>query len=127
MRASAAQLIAVVDDDARVLEAIRDLLESAGLEVRSFSTGKAFLDSEAFERFDALISDLDMAQMGGLELQQAVAARRADLPVIMLSARGESEQRQRAIERGAQAFLQKPFDGAELLAILLPSYSGKGK
>jgi FixJ family two-component response regulator len=108
--------VAVVDDDARVLESLEDLLESAGHTVLVFASGKALLDDQAFTAIDCLITDIGMPQLDGFELQRLVQVRRPGLPVILITGRHEIADQQRAATLGNHGFFFKPFDGQALLA-----------
>jgi len=113
---SQASTVAVVDDDARVLESLEDLLESAGHIVLVFGSGKALLDDQAFAAIDCLITDIGMPQLDGFELQRLAQARRPGLPVILISGRHEIADQQRAAALGNHGLFFKPFDGQALLA-----------
>ena len=107
--------VAVVDDDARVLESLEDLLESAGHTVFAFGSGQELLDNHAFGAIDCLIADIGMPQLDGFELHRLARARRPELPVIFITGRHEYADRQRAMAAGNQGFFCKPFDGQALL------------
>ena len=80
-------IVAVVDDDTRVLESLEDLLESAGHTVLAFGSGQALLDNDAFSTIDCLIADIGMPQLDGFELQRLARARRPELPIIFITGR----------------------------------------
>jgi FixJ family two-component response regulator len=108
--------VAVVDDDLRLLESLRDLLESGGYSVRSFRSAKSFLENEAsVSEIDCLIADIGMPFIDGFELEAMVRQSRPTLPVILITGRHEIAAQQRAIARGNR-FFRKPFDAQELLA-----------
>jgi len=77
-------VVAVVDDDSRVLESLEDMLESAGYRVRLFASAKQFLDT-AMAEVDCVISDIGMPGADGFELQQIIRNSRPTLPVILTS------------------------------------------
>jgi FixJ family two-component response regulator len=111
-------IIAVVDDDTRLLESIGDLLESAGYSVRLFKTAMSFLeDKAALSEADCLIADIGMPVIDGFELEKRVRQVRAQLPVILITGRHEIADQQRAIAQGHR-FFRKPFDGPALLAAI---------
>jgi FixJ family two-component response regulator len=111
-------IIAVVDDDPRLLEALRDLLESAGYSVRSFRSARLFLEDEAaLSESDCLIADIGMPVIDGFELENLVKQARPELPVILITGRHEIGDQQRAIAQGNR-FFRKPFDGQALLAAI---------
>jgi FixJ family two-component response regulator len=109
-------IIAVVDDDPRVLESLEDLLESAGHTVVAFSSARALLDDGGFTAVGCLIADIGMPQIDGFELHRLARARRPELPVIFITGRHEIADQQRATTAGNQGFFCKPFDGQALLA-----------
>ena len=107
--------IAVVDDDRRILESLKNLLESADYAVHSFASAAALLESDWLEEIDCLISDIDMPVMDGLELLRVVHAARPALPVILIT--GHPELLNRLPPMGASHYrsFKKPFDGQQLL------------
>ena len=114
-------LILVVDDEADV-EALfrqqfrRDLRD--GRFVMEFAQSAAAALQRISEAADAtlilILSDINMPEMSGLELLPKAKALRPDVPVIMITAYGDAETKQRALERGAEALLTKPIDFAAL-------------
>jgi FixJ family two-component response regulator len=111
-------IVAVVDDDPRLIESLEDLLESAGYSVRSFRTAGSFLeDSVALSETDCLIADIGMPVIDGFELEKRVRQVRPELPVILITGRHEIADQQRAIAQGNR-FFRKPFDGQALLAAI---------
>jgi FixJ family two-component response regulator len=111
-------IIAAVDDDLRLLESLRDLLESAGYSVRSFRSARLFLEDEAaLSESDCLIADIGMPVIDGFELGNLVKQARPELPVILITGRHEIADQQRAIAQGNR-FFRKPFDGQALLAAI---------
>lgn len=111
-------VIAVVDDDPRLLESIGDLLESVGHSVRSFGSARSFLeDKAALLETDCLIADIGMPVIDGFELEKLAKQARPELPVILVTGRHEIADQQRAIAQGNR-FFRKPFDGQALLAAI---------
>jgi FixJ family two-component response regulator len=108
------RMIAVVDDDPRLLESLENLLESAGYSVRMFSSAKALIDA-GLSGIDCLITDIGMPTMDGFELHDRVKKARPDLPVFMLTGRHEIGDQQRASAKDISGFFRKPFDGPALL------------
>jgi FixJ family two-component response regulator len=115
-------LVAIVDDDQRLLESLEELLESAGHAVRPFSSAPALLNSNALPEIDCLITDIGMPGMDGFELRRAVNERRPDLPVILITGRHEMAELPQAKQRW---FFRKPFDGQALLAAVGDALNGK--
>lgn len=115
-------IVAIVDDDERLLESLENLLESAGHVVRTFSSAQSLLDSDALPAIDCLITDIGMPDMDGFELQRLVSERLPDLPVILITGRREIAELPRA--RHDRLF-RKPFDGQAMLAAIGDALSGK--
>jgi FixJ family two-component response regulator len=110
--------IAVVDDDPRLLESLRELLESAGYSVRSFGSAQSlFEDKAVVAEIDCLIADIGMPIIDGFELEKMVRQVRPDLPVILITGRHEIADQRRAIAQGSR-FFRKPFDGQALLGAI---------
>ena len=109
-----APIIAVVDDDPRVLESLEELFESAGHVVRKFSSAKALLDA-GLSGIGCLVTDIGMPAMDGFELHDVVKKTRPDLPVFLITGRPEVGDQQRALVNGIRGFFRKPFDGPALL------------
>jgi FixJ family two-component response regulator len=107
--------IAVVDDDRRILESLKNLLESADYAVHSFASAAALLESDWREEIDCLISDIDMPVMDGLELLRVVRAARPELPVILITGHPELLNRLPPVGPSHHRSFKKPFDGKELL------------
>ncbi|SEH10705.1 Response regulator receiver domain-containing protein [Sphingopyxis sp. YR583] len=107
-------LVAVVDDDEAIREALCDLLMVTGLECSTFDSAPAFLDKMQ-DRFDCLITDVRMPGMSGIDLLERVRAGGSDLPVIVLTSVLDLSARARALHLGAQAWLTKPVADDALL------------
>jgi FixJ family two-component response regulator len=108
-------IVAVVDDDTRVLESLGGLLKAAGHTVRVFTSATDFLQDEHIASVGCLISDIGMPDTDGFELRRLVEEWRPDLPVILISGRIEID-RLRGADEGSRRFFMKPFDTRELLA-----------
>jgi FixJ family two-component response regulator len=104
----------LVDDQAAVRKAMKRLLASAGYDVVAYESARAFLDSGMADAAGCLVLDLEMPDMNGLALQQALTG--SLLPVIFLTGHGDIGSGVRAMKAGASDFLTKPVDGAILLA-----------
>jgi len=113
------RVVAVVDDDTRVLESLEDLLESAGHTVHLFRSAQALLEDEAFGRIDCLISDIGMPVIDGFDLERLARAARPELPVILITGRLELiKGRQMTAQNENRTFLLKPFSERELLGAI---------
>ncbi|MEO3433608.1 response regulator [Inquilinus sp. CAU 1745] len=106
-------VVAIVDDDPRVLESLEDLLESAGYVPRSFSSAGSLLIS-GLSGVDVLITDIGLPGTDGFELRGLVKTVRPDLPVFLITGRHETADQGRA--QGISGFFRKPFDAQALLA-----------
>jgi len=111
-------VIAIVDDDLRLLESLRDLMESAGYSVRLFRSAQSLLaDHAALSEIHCMIADIGMPNIDGFELEKRVKRMRPELPVILITGRHEIAHQQRAIAQGNR-FFRKPFDGQALLTAI---------
>ena len=108
-------LIYVVDDDASVRQALKMLLISANMEVRTFEQAKDFLKCEFRKEKVCLIADIKMRGFGGIELQQQLGKRGIKIPIIFLTAVESDEIRQQAKQAGAAGFFRKPVDDQALI------------
>lgn len=108
-------VVAVVDDDPRLLESLEDLLESAGYAARSFSSAPALLIS-GLSGLDVLITDIGMPGMDGFELRGLVEKERPELPVFLITGRHEIADQDRA--QGVSGCFRKPFDAQALLGAI---------
>jgi len=109
------QLIAIVDDDESARSAIHGVLKSVGLNTRSFASAEEFLESGQQSETACLITDIRMPGMSGLELQARLAEENFRIPVIFITAYGDTRMRTQAMKAGAMMFLGKPFDDEVLL------------
>jgi two-component system response regulator FixJ len=107
----------IVDDDADVRESARALLESYDLAVREFASASAFLEGFKADRKACLLLDLNMPEMGGLELLERLRQLHISLPVIIVTGQGDAAAAERARQAGAFAFFQKPVDGSLIATI----------
>ena len=108
-------LIAIVDDDKSVRSALQDLIEADGLSAQSFGSAEEFLESGLQHKPACLIADIRMPGMSGLELQAKLNAEHYRIPIIFITAHGDSQMRMQAMCEGAVEFLTKPFDDRVLL------------
>jgi FixJ family two-component response regulator len=117
MQSSEPTLVAVVDDDRRVLESLEALLESAGYAVLLYDSAEALLQSGALAQVRCLISDVRMPVTDGWQLESLVFDAHPALPVVLITGDElvQQEARFRATGRSRPIF-KKPFNGPELLA-----------
>jgi two-component system response regulator FixJ len=112
------QLVSLVDDDGSLRQSVRNLLSSVGIEVATFASAEAFLESEDLGGTGCLILDFRLEGMSGLELMAHLSAAGRQIPIVMLTGHGDAALRQRSLAAGAQAFLTKPFKANELLDVV---------
>lgn len=108
-------LVAVVEDDESVRESLEGLLQSVGYEVLVYISGEGLLSSGRVDDIDCLITDYGLPGMNGIELLRAALASRAELPVIVITARTEPAILRQALAAGARHALSKPIESAKLL------------
>jgi two-component system, OmpR family, KDP operon response regulator KdpE len=107
--------ILVVDDETQISRVLKTTLNSQGYEVKTASNGEAGFDAIGDWLPDLLITDLSMPGMSGIELCRAVRER-SNIPIIVLSVRGEEKTKIEALDAGADDYVTKPFSVNELLA-----------
>ena len=112
-----AQRILVVDDEPQILRALRVILRDAGFEVVPAETGEEALDRAAVRPPEAAIVDLMLPDMDGVEVTRSLREW-SEMPILVLSAVGEEEQKVRALQAGADDYITKPFGSRELVARL---------
>ena len=115
-------LVAIVDDDVYVCEAVESLLKSIGFRSATFNSARNFLDSPEFPNVSCLILDVSMPVMNGLELQSHLVASNP-IPIIFITARN-GETREQALRAGAIGFLTKPFSDKALIDALDTALGG---
>lgn len=108
----------VADDEAAVREALALVLDLDGFEVSTVADGREAMRTLAAERPDALILDVLMPGLDGLEVCRRIRATGDRTPVLMLTARAEVSERVAGLEAGADDYLAKPFAREELIARL---------
>jgi FixJ family two-component response regulator len=114
-------IVLVVDDSEHVRESLRLLLDSAGLAAATFSSAVEFLATPIPDAPCCLLLDIRMPGMGGLDLQQELAQRGIEIPIVFLTGYADVPTTVRAMKDGAVDFLTKPFQPEDLLNILQQS------
>jgi DNA-binding response OmpR family regulator len=109
--------VLLIEDDPRLAEMVSEYLGQAGFRVTVAGSGEDGLGRFAREPFDALVLDLVLPGIDGLEVCRRLRAS-SDVPVLMLTARGDAMDRVVGLEIGADDYLPKPFEPRELLARL---------
>ncbi|HPA51427.1 MAG TPA: response regulator transcription factor [Thermoanaerobaculia bacterium] len=110
--------ILVVEDDPKLLESVRKGLKEAGFGADGASDGREGLQRALEDDYDALVLDVMLPGLSGLDVLRELRKRRRATPVLVLSARSAVEDRVRGLDLGADDYLAKPFSFAELLARL---------
>jgi FixJ family two-component response regulator len=105
----------VVEDDASMGNAIKNLLRSVGLEPQLFVTAQEFLDAKRPDLPSCLILDVRLPGLSGLDLQRELSAANIRIPIIFITAHGDIPMSVRAMKAGAVEFLTKPFRDQDLL------------
>lgn len=108
--------ILVVEDDGAIRQGLVDALESEGYGVQQAADGPEALRAATGAVYDLLLLDLVLPGADGLDILQEVRGSRPDVPVIILTARGEEHDRVRGLRLGADDYVVKPFSVSELLA-----------
>jgi DNA-binding response OmpR family regulator len=108
--------ILTIEDDAAIRRGIVDALRFAGYEVLEAATGESGLATALSRDFDLLLLDLVLPDLGGLDVLKQVRRSRPTLPVIVLTARGDEDDRVAGLRQGADDYVVKPFSVKELLA-----------
>ena len=107
--------ILVVDDEFKIVQIARDYLEHAGFSVLTAGDGKSALAAARSAKPDVVILDLGLPEMDGLDVARALR-KDSDVPIIMLTARGEETDKLVGLELGADDYITKPFSPKELVA-----------
>jgi two-component system OmpR family response regulator len=115
---SAGARVLVVEDEPGIVDFLRRALEGEGFRVASTGDGVEGERLALEESFDAIVLDLMLPRRGGLDVLAAVRRAKPHVPVIVLTARGEIEDRVAGLDAGAVDYLVKPFALAELIARL---------
>jgi DNA-binding response OmpR family regulator len=110
--------VLLIDDDARLVEMLGGYLRGRGYQVEACGDGESGLQAERRAEYDAVILDVMLPGIDGLEVCRRMRAASA-IPIIMLTARGDDMDRIVGLEIGADDYLPKPFNPRELLARLV--------
>jgi FixJ family two-component response regulator len=125
---SKSPIISIVEDDAAVRVATENLVKSLGFDVYTFASAQEFLQSHREAETACLISDVQMPNMSGVELQADLANRGFRIPTIFMTAFPDASVRRRAMAAGAVGILHKPFNGKALIQFIQDAITqGGGK
>jgi FixJ family two-component response regulator len=108
-------MVAIVDDDESVRNALQGLMKAAGYSAQAFASAEEFLNSGQRNNTACLIADIRMPGMSGLEMQAKLNAEHCRIPIVFITAHGDTNMRMQALRAGAVEFLAKPFNDDVLL------------
>lgn len=108
-------IIAIVDDDAPLREALSSLLNAAGFSTQTFANAEDFLNSAHRQNAICLVLDIRLPGMNGIELQRALNASGSSIPIVFITAHGDATVKDLVMSSGAVAFLNKPVRSGALL------------
>jgi FixJ family two-component response regulator len=118
-------VIAVVDDDESVREALAGLMKSLGYRATVFPSAEEFLNSEGRDSTACLIADVQMPGMTGPELYERLTASGQPIPTILITAYPDERVKARALQAGVMCYLTKPFGENDLLTCLQSALDGR--
>ncbi|MBB3286863.1 MULTISPECIES: response regulator [Rhizobium] len=122
---SSVPIIAVVDDDQAIREAMDDFIMSFGYESRLFASAEEFLDSHTQAQIDCIVVDVKMPGLSGIELQSELNRRGRHPPMIFVTSYADDRTRNAALSGGAFAFLRKPVNVGNLMECLESALAGQ--
>lgn len=112
------RFIAVVDDEPSVRRALERLLRASAIEVKSFASGSALLESLKTQRPDCIVLDIQMPGITGRDVQKSLAAAHIRIPIVIITAHDEPLLCEQCLADGASAYLRKPLRREKLLAAI---------
>jgi FixJ family two-component response regulator len=115
---AAESTVFVVDDEPSVRKSLGRLLKAAGYRVEAFASAREFLQRDPDFGVSCLVLDMQMPELNGLELQQALMETDRSLPIIFITGHGDIPMSVHAMKAGALDFLSKPFDEKDLLGAI---------
>ena len=119
------KVVFIVDDDPSVRDSLALLLSLRGFATRVFANAEDFLGALQPDWRGCVVADIRMPGMSGLELQEHLCRRVPDLPVIVVTAHGDVTAARRAFLAEAVDFIEKPFDGEQLIAAIERALAGQ--
>ena len=108
-------VVVVIDDDASVRAALKELIESVGLEVRLYASAGAFLEARIPDTTSCLVLDVRLPGMSGIKVQEKLSRAGVYVPIVFVTGHGDVAMAVRAMKAGAIDFLTKPFRSQDLL------------
>jgi FixJ family two-component response regulator len=116
-------LIAIIDDDESMREAIKGLVRALGYRAEAVGSAREFLGSRFVRRTSCVIADMQMPGMTGLELYQRLSNSGKPVPTILITAYPDAGVRERALSAGVIGYLSKPFEQDDLLACIRSAFT----
>ena len=109
--------VVIIEDEPFIIEALTFLLENEGLDVRSISDGANAIDFIIKSKPNLVILDIMLPNVSGMKILEDIRSMDeiSNLPVLMLTAKGQKKERRAAEEAGVSKFMTKPFDNQELI------------
>jgi two-component system, LuxR family, response regulator FixJ len=111
-------VVFLIDDQEAVRHALAEMLKVFGYTVESFPSADSFLEQLTEPRAGCIVADVRMPGMDGIELVRELARRNVHLPVVLISGHADVPMAVAAIKAGAEDFIEKPVDDAQLLAAI---------
>jgi FixJ family two-component response regulator len=108
-------VVVVIEDDASVRTAVKELIESVGLKVRLYASAGAFLEAHIPDTTSCLVLDVRLPEVSGIKLQEKLSRAGVYVPIILISAYADVAMAVSAMKAGAVDFLTKPFRSQDLL------------
>jgi FixJ family two-component response regulator len=108
-------IVAVVENDAALLQALERLLRVSGYTPELYSSAEAFLDRYSDKEVRCLVLDINLDGISGIELQRTLAMAGNAPPIIFITGHDDDHDRRQALKMGCIAFLEKPFESRALL------------
>jgi FixJ family two-component response regulator len=108
-------VVIVIEDDASVRSAVKELIESVGLKVRLYASAGAFLEAHNSDTTSCLVLDVRLPEVSGIKLQEELSRAGVHVPIVLISAYADVEMAVSAMKAGAVDFLTKPFRSQDLL------------
>jgi two-component system response regulator FixJ len=117
------QTIYVIDDDDAVRQSLQFMLKAAGITALTFESAKAFMEALPQITAGCIVTDVRMPEVTGIDLLRHIMKNNPDLPVIVITGHGDISLAVEAMKIGAVDFLEKPFDGQQLLTAVRSALS----
>lgn len=122
-----AKRVLLAEDEPNIVESLTFLMERAGFDISAESDGRVALEEALSNTPDILILDVMLPELDGYEILRQLRAdpRTEALPILMLTAKGQREDRETALECGADLFITKPFSNSEIVAAVKQLAAGR--